>query len=312
MTHFAVIGIVLFALWGTARRGSEDVSAAVPRAPVVISAERLRLMQSDFAQRWGTAPTAPQLRALVERAIEEEILYREARQLALDFGDDSVRRRLVEKARAVTDRPGSNPDELYREARALGLDDDPVIRRLLIEKMRLFLQRDPSDAPISETVMLEYLERNRARFVQPETITLTHVFFSRNERREHLADDVAAAAIALHGQPPTAAVVQLADPFPLGHELRAYAPRQLMARFGKPFADEVLALPSGAWSAPLVSPYGLHLVWVHQHEPERMASLDTVRDTVALAVMQERAARNLQAGLARLRNLYVARVEGSL
>ena len=71
-------------------------------------------------------------------------------------------------------------------------------------------------------------------------------------------------------------------------------------------------MQTDTWSAPLASPYGLHLVWVHQHEPERLPSLDAVRETVALALMQERAARNLQTGLARLRDLYEARVEGSL
>jgi PPIC-type PPIASE domain len=310
--HFAVIGAVLFALRGTMQRAVEDVPAAAMRAPVVISAERIRLMQADFEQRWGTPPTPPQLRAIVERAIEEDILYREARLLALGFGDGSVRRRLVEKARAVTRRRVYTTDELYQEALALGLDDDLVIRRLLAEKMRLFLQQEPGDAPIPEAAMVEYMQRNRARFVQPETITLTHVFFSRNKRRERLAADAAAASTVLVGQPPSSAVVELSDPFPLGHQLRAYAPRQLIARFGKPFADQVLAMQPGSWSAPLVSPYGLHLVWVHQHEPERLPSLETVRETVALAVMRERAARNLQTGLARLRNLYDVRVEGSL
>lgn len=310
--HFAVIGTVLFALRGTLPPAVEDVPAAATRVPVVISGERIRLMQSDFAQRWGEPPTAPQLRAIVERAIEEEVLYQEARVLALDFGDGSVRRRLVEKARAVTRRPVYSADELYEEALALGLDDDLVIRRLLAEKMRLFLQQDPGNATISESAMVEYMQRNRARFVQPETITLTHVFFSQNTRRENLAADAAAALTGLTGQPPSSAVVELTDPFPLGNELRAYAPRQLIARFGKPFADQVLAMQPGNWSAPLVSPYGLHLVWVHQHEPERLPSLDAVRETVALALMQERAARNLQTGLARLRNLYEARVEGSL
>lgn len=312
VVHFAVIGTILFALRGTAPRALEVVPVATTRAPVVISAERMRSMQLDFVQRWGAPPTPPQLRAIVERAIEEEILYREARVLALGFGDGSVRRRLVEKARAVTRRPVYSADELYQEALALGLDDDLVIRRLLAEKMRLFLQQDAGDAPISESAMVEYMQRNRTRFVQPETITFTHVFFSQNTRCDHLAADAIAASTALGRQAPSSTVAKLSDPFPLGHELRAYAPRQLIARFGKSFADQVLALPLGEWSAPLVSPYGLHLVWVDQHEPERLASLDAVRETVALALMQERAARNLQTGLARLRHLYQARVEGSL
>ncbi len=312
VAHFAIIGTALFALRGPMQRAVDGVPAAATRAPVVISAERIRAMQSDFAQRWGAPPNPAQLRALVDQAIEDEILYREARALALGFGDGSVRRRLVEKARAVTQRRAYSADELFNEAIALGLDDDLVIRRLLSEKMRLFLQQGPGDEPISEAAMLEYMQRHRARFVQPEAITLTQVFFSQHTRRERGAADAAAAWDALGGQPPSPAVVERSDPFPLGAHLRAYTPRQLVARFGKPFADQVLAMQTGTWSAPLASPYGLHLVWVHQHDPERLPSLDAVRETVALALMQERAARNLQTGLARLRDLYEARVEGVL
>jgi hypothetical protein len=311
VVHFAAIGAVLFALREPLQRAVEPAPAAAPRAPVVLSAERVQRLQSDFAQRWGALPNPAQLRALVDRAIEEEILYREARALALDYKDGSVRRRLVEKARAVAQRVASR-EELYADALALGLDDDLVIRRLLTEKMRLFLQHDPADEPISDAAMLDYMQRNRTRFVQPETVTLTHVFFSRTARRDRLATDAAAALTALAGQPPSPAVVPLSDPFPLGHELRAYSARQLLARFGKPFADQVLAMPPGSWSAPLDSPYGLHLVWVHAHQAERLPPLDAVRETVELALRQERGERNLQRGMARLRNLYQARVEGAL
>jgi PPIC-type PPIASE domain len=308
VAQFALIGAALLALRGTVRWFG-GYAAAATRAPIVISAEHIRAMRAEFEQRWSVPPNPRQLRALIDGAVEDELLYREARVLALGFKDASVRRRLVEKARAVVWRPGASLDELQRRALALGLDDDLVIRRLLEEKMRLYLQRDPGEAPISDAEMMEYMQRHRARFVRPETVTLTHVFFSRYQRGAHLAADAADALSALVGKAPTAAVAELSDPFPLGLSLRAYTPRQLTARFGKPFADRVLAMQPGSWSAPLASPFGLHLVWVHQHEPERLPPLDAVRETVELAVKQERAARNLQTGLARLRALYEVRVE---
>ena len=310
--HFALIGAALLAGWGAVQRAVQAVPRAPTRAEIVISAERIRLLQTQFEERWGARPSPDQLRASVERAIEEEMLYREARALAFDYRDRSVRRRLIEKARAVTRRPVAHMDELYNEALALGLDDDLVIHRLLAEKMRLFLQQDPPDAQVSDAALIDYMERHRARFVQPEALTLTHVFFSQSMRRDRFAD-AAAALTGLAGQPPSpSAVNTLSDPFPLGTELRAYTPRQLLGRFGKPFADQVLALRPGTWSAPLASPYGLHLVWVHEHRPERLPPLDEVRETVELALMQDRAAKNLQDGLARLRRLYDVRVEGSL
>src|SRR5207253_5853537 len=175
--HFVIIGAALFGVRAL-RAPSAPEPGKAERAAIVISAERIRLMQSDFVQRWGAMPTAEQLNALIEQAIEEEMLYREARALALDFEDRSVHRRLLEKMRVVSDRPGRSQEDLIREARALGLDDDVVIRRLLIEKMRLILAEDPNETPLAERDLQEYLERHRDRFEQPAELT-----FSRSEER---------------------------------------------------------------------------------------------------------------------------------
>lgn len=311
IVHFALIGTTLFALRSVWQPAAETARPPATRAPIVVTAERIRLLQSDFQQRWGAPPTQAQLRALVDHAVEDEMLYREARVLALGFEDGSVRRRLVEKARTVSHRPARSQEELYQVAIALGLDDDVIIRRLLVEKMRLFLQHDPNDSPIPESAMRDYLERNRERFVQPETVTFSQVFFSESTRREHMAADAAAALSQLSAQPPSLGATQLSDPFPLGQQLRGYSHQQLMGRFGKPFADEVFGLEPGRWSGPFASPYGLHVVWVHEHAPEQLPPLDTVREPITLALMKERAAQNLQRGLERVRSLYEIRVEDS-
>lgn len=309
VVHFAAIGALLFALRGAWPPAAGSARPATPRQSIVITAASIRLLQSDFQQRWGAPPNATQVRALVDHAVEDEMLYREARVLALGFKDGSVRRRLVEKARLVSHRPTYSEEDLYQNALAMGLDDDVIIRRLLVEKMRLLLQYDPDEGPIPESAMQDYLVRHRERFVQPETVTLTHVFFSESARHDHLAADAAAALARLGTQPPSAAIAQLSDPFPLGQQLRAYSHQQLMSRFGKPFADAVLGLESGKWSAPIASPYGLHLVWVEEHQRERLPPLDAVREPITLALTEERAARNLQHGLERLRSLYEIRVE---
>ncbi len=309
LVHFGALGAILFALRGGWQPAADGAQAAAPRQQIVITSERLRLLQSDFEQRWGAAPSALQLRALVNHAVEDEMLYREAGVLALGFKDGSVRRRLVEKARVVSRHPARSEEELYQSALALGLDDDVIIRRLLAEKMRIVLQHDPKDGPIPESAMQDYLERNRERFVQPEAVTLTQIFFSASARHGHMAADAAAALARLGTQPPSPTVMPLADPFPLGQQLHGYSWQQLMSRFGKTFADEVFALEPRTWSEPMASPYGLHLVWVDEHRPERLPPLAAVREPIALALMKQRDAENLQRGLERLRCLYDIRVE---
>jgi hypothetical protein len=305
--HFVVIGGALF---GVLRARTAPEPAKPERAPVVISADRIRQMQADFVQRWGTMPTPEQSKAVVEETIDEELLYREARVLALDFQDRSVRRRLLEKMRVVSAGPARSQDERIKQAHALGLDDDVVIRRLLVEKMRLVLTADASATPPTEQDLGDYLQRHRDRFEQPAELTFAQVFLSASRRGDRLDADAQALLARLRAQqvdPSSAA--ELSDPFPLGLRMEAYTWNRIIARFGKPFAERVFEMSPGTWSDPIASPYGLHLVWVQAKSAARVPSLAAVRRQVAQAVLAERAAARLARGLERLRGLYEIRVE---
>ncbi len=308
--HFVLVGAALFGLRGLrTTRGPEQ--GPVERPPIVISADRIRLMQADFSQRWGAMPTPEQLTALIEQTIEEELLYREARALAFDFEDRSVRRRLLDKMRALGTTPVRSQEETIAQARALGLDDDVVIRRLLIEKMRVFLAEDRTAAPPTEEDLQDYLDRHRTRFTPPAELTFSHVFLSATARGDHLENDAQALLARLRTQAPDAeAVAELSDPFPLGLQMRAYSHDRIVARFGKPFAEQVFGLPLRVWSGPIASPYGLHLVRVEELSPLRVPQLPAVHEQIEQAVLAERVAAQLARGLARLRGLYKIRVDG--
>lgn len=306
--HFVLIGATLFAaseLWSP----SEPTRPPVQREPIVISAEQIRLMEEDFVRRWGMVATPAQMSALIAQTLEEEMLYREARVLALDFQDGSVHRRLVEKMRALGDRPGRPPEELVREARALGLDEDIVIRRLLIEKMRILLAQDPSAPPLTDADLQDYLDRHRERFLQPAELTFSHLFLDESLRGEDL-EETARATLAHARTLPPADAVALSDPFLLGLRFRAYSRPRITARFGTAFAEQVFALEPGVWSEPITSPYGLHLVLVEEKREPRLPELAAVRQQLVEAVGTERATQRLVQGLARLRELYAIRVEG--
>ena len=85
--------------------------------------------------------------------------------------------------------------------------------------------------------------------------------------------------------------------------------QQIGARFGNEFADAVFALPEARWSDPLASPFGLHLVWVERHAPERIPALEEVRDRVILSWRHEQREAHLAQALAALRARYDVVVE---
>jgi hypothetical protein len=285
----------------------------VERPPIVVSAERARSLESGFSKRWGREPSAPERTALIEESVQEEVLYREAHLLALGFGDPSVRRRLLELMRMLGDRPGRSDDEMVQSAVELGLDDDVVIRRLLAEKMRLLLRQDRDAGPIRDADLALVLERDRERFVRPETVTIEQLFVSTDAHPADVAAADAAHLLAslqsdeLSGEGAASA----SDPLPHGGSLRSVTRLKLQGRFGKEFADAVFALEPGAWAGPIASPLGLHVVRVTERQPARLPAVDDVRPALVEALRQERAQISYVRGLARLRALYDVRIEAA-
>jgi hypothetical protein len=284
---------------------------APPRQPIVVSAERVRLLESGFATRWGRAPTAPERAALIGQTVQDEMLYREARVLALGSADASVRRRLLELMRALGGEPGRSEDELVRDALELGLDDDVVIRRLLAEKMRLVLRQGRDDQPVRDEDLAALLQRDRDRFVRAATVSLQQLFLSSDTRGDDgAARDAGRLLAALRaGKLSAADAVMQTDALPVGSSWRSVSRLQLQGRFGKAFADSVFALDADEWSGPIASPFGLHLVRVEDRQPARVPSLDELRPVLLAALRRERAQVNYARGLERLRSLYEVRIE---
>jgi hypothetical protein len=309
LVHFVLLGALLLTARGELVR-DERVPDAVPRRdPIVITRARARALADEFQRRGNGAPTEAQRRALVAHAVDEEVLLREARVLGLELGDGSIRRRLVEKMRLVGDRPGRSEDELVRDAQALGLDDDVVIRRLLVEKMRIELRRGAGDVVVSDDDLAAYLERHRAELELPSRLTLTQVFLAADSRGASLASDARRMLTRLRSSAGSVDADALSDPFPLGTRLHAYTHAQLIGRFGKPFADAVARLEPGVWSEPIASPFGVHLVRVDEKVPARLPAIDEVRPAVTRAVLREQAERRLAHALEQLRGLYEVRIE---
>jgi hypothetical protein len=267
-------------------------------------------LQSDFVEQFGRPPSRQELAAFVQQAADDEVLEREARRLGLAHRDPSVRSRLVRKMRVVSSDPAQSEDALYRQAIELGLADDLGIRRLLREKMRILLRQDPADASIEAEDVRAYVERHRDRFVRPQAVTFSHVFLRISVHGERLRQDADAMLRELRtrGVAPEMSD-DLSDPFPLGLELRGWTQAAVGRQLGERFATRVMALEPGRWAGPIASPFGLHLVWVHEKVPGAMPSLAAVWPQVAREIMEERSAQRVARGIERLRSLYEVRIE---
>ncbi len=70
---------------------------------IVVSEGRIRNLAQGFRRTWQRPPTRAELDGLIQDYIREEVLYREAVALGLDQDDTVIRRRLRQKMEFVSD-----------------------------------------------------------------------------------------------------------------------------------------------------------------------------------------------------------------
>jgi parvulin-like peptidyl-prolyl isomerase len=83
-------------------------------------------------------------------------------------------------------------------------------------------------------------------------------------------------------------------------------------RFGADFAASVFAVEPGAWSDPLASAYGYHLVLVTRRAAARVPDFGEVADRIATELDTERRAGALDRLYATVRDDYEVEVEPAM
>jgi len=297
LTHFLILGGTLLAL-----RGWFDPPRA-PRPRVVISDADVASLAEAWTEEHGSPPDAAATTRLVNEAIDEEVLFREALARGFDRQDGAVRERLVRLGEFVGEETARDRESLEREARRLGLErSDVVIRRHLVEMMQLAAGRTgEADLP-SESELREYLARHAEGFAQPARVRLTHVYLSEDARGDATTAEALTLLEELRGSGAEASAGR-GDAFIRGAEFDG-SRDELARAFGTGFAQAVDRAPSRAWFGPVRSGYGLHLVWVHQREPGRTPSLAEVRGRVLQRWLAERTAERREAVVRALRAAY--------
>jgi hypothetical protein len=236
---------------------------------IALSAADVDALRLDQRRRVGTDPTPAEDAAIVERFVDDEVLYREALAMGLDRGDIIVRRRLLQKMEFLLE----------------GLHPIP----------------EPTDAALEA-----YLAAHADRYRTPARIGVTHVFVSRDR---HSADAEAVAAALRAQLEAGTDPATLGDPFLRGRELRAQSEQDLSGIFGPAFARAAVALPLEEWSGPVTSSYGLHLVRVRDRVPAEVPALARIRATVLQDWSEERRREAQRTARAELRRKYTVRVE---
>jgi peptidyl-prolyl cis-trans isomerase C len=291
--HFLAGGAVLFVL-AHATRPSGGGGLRPSIDPVVITADEVAQMRVAYTRETGLQPTAADEVALIEKTVEEELLYREALARGLDRNDRSIRNWLIEQMRGLADDHNGDEESLYAQARALELDrKDLVVRRIMVQKFRLLASRAGEQDAGDDELHAFYAE-HQADYRQPDRVSLWHVFLGSRAHGDGARLEAEQLVTALRARPMDPAVVaRRSAPFPFPPHLTSQSRPQLERVFGPTLAAEIMRGAVRVWTGPLQSPYGVHLVWIESHEPGAIPPFEAVRGQVLEAWHAERRAQRL-------------------
>ncbi len=232
---------------------------------IIVSSGHIEHLASLFVKTWQRPPTDVELSGLIDSFILEEVLY--------------------------------------REATAIGLDqDDTIIRRRLKQKME-FLVDDFSAADPSEADLQQFLDDDPERFRVDARISFEHVYLVDADSK---AIDATLATLQ-SGMPldPGIAVPSGLLPWRFADATES----SIRGQFGESFKNVVFTLDVGQWTGPVESPFGVHLVKVEQIEERRVPSLAEIRSVVERDWLADRRRSAQQALFAQLKAKYSITIE---
>jgi len=307
--HFLLIGAIMFMADAELRRAVANSW----RDPVVITEAWLDRAQVQRGERPQLLQTDAERSSFVQSVVDEELLFRESLRMGLDRTDPAVLKRLEQITDFVEleggEQQSSAADRLL-QARLLGLHrDDPVIRRHLVSLVRVVYRRSLKPEEITEQQVRGYYREHQESFMAPARVKIVQVYFSPDKRgATAMADALAARRTVEEGTPSLEAIEQLGDPLRIGVAGSSLSARELAGDFGLEFATKVMKLPEGQWSEPLLSPYGVHLVYVERKVPGAPIPFKLSRTKAYRGLRRELQDERLRKKLAELKIAYKVRV----
>jgi hypothetical protein len=247
--------LVHFALLGAVLFGIYAYSSRVFEAEearrVTITEADIEFLSASWERQWNRPPTEDELRGLVEARVREEVLYREALAVGLD-------------------------------------DNDMVVRRRMVQKMELLSQDLASLSDPTDQELQAFFQERSEDYRVPPRRSFSHIYFNPDNRGATTIADAERVLVELRAASPTPVrAPELGDRFMLRYDFSLRAPLEVRQTFGSGFADSLFVLEPG-WQGPILSGYGVHLVYVGDRVEARIPAFAEIRDRLVWDYARER------------------------
>lgn len=250
LVHFAFLGLIIYGLVSMLSPTAANFNDRTIR---ILHSDLITYMQKRdqvfdvelYTSKFAAMPAAQRQRLIAQYA-EQEVLYREAKNLGLDQNDD-------------------------------------VLRRRLIQKLKYFLEGlSRSSKNVSQQQLEQYYAANRGDYEVPANITFTHFFFKEKSSGQIAAKQRALGALEQLQVQPGSDVAVTGDHFPYHRNYVHKSAAQIARHFGTEFASSLFALQAApnTWQGSIASAYGQHLVRISNTQAAAIPELAAIENKV--------------------------------
>lgn len=198
---------------------------------IVVSAGRIEQLATVFGKTWQRPATADELKGLIDDFVLEEVYYRQAKAMGIDNDDTIIRRRLRQKLEFLMDDTAS--------------------------------MVDPTDEELAN-----YLAANKDKFRRPSSYTFEQIYFNPEKHTEaEIAEEI---SFLKSGK-------QVGDASLLPQSFNRAQRQAVDGTFGTGFSNELDDLETGDWQGPVRSGLGFHLIKIESRTEGQLPALDEIR-----------------------------------
>jgi hypothetical protein len=211
---------------------------------ILVDANRIEAFISEWESRWNRPPTRRELDGVIGAYVREDILYRQAIAIGLNKDDPITRRRMAQKLEFLTNN--------------------------------IALSKEPQEGELER-----YFADNSNLYRDPDRVTFSQVFLDPDARDDTTLDDAAGLLSQLRAAgKPDAETFSAGDRFMLPNYYHRASELDIRRQMGSGFSTAVMQLEPGQWHGPVLSGFGVHLVYVYDKQQAPAANFADVRQRV--------------------------------
>ena len=240
LIQFLIIGAAIYGAYAMFATPEEDFRDTL----VHVDSNRINAFISEWESRWNRPPTREEIDGLIQSYIKEDVLYRQAVAMGLN-------------------------------------EDDPITRRRMAQKLEFLTSDLAMMVQPAEGALEQYFADNSEAYRAPDLMTFSQVFFDPDSREDSTLEDAAEALLKLQAAgAPTEESMQMGDGFMLQSDFVSVTATEAARQMGTGFVEAVVLLEPGSWHGPVLSGYGVHLVYIYSYEKSPPAEFEDVQAAV--------------------------------